>query len=73
MPGAESQPSCAFTTGVLSNFLTLAAGGPVAVLEVTCSSRGDDMCGFAFGSGNTIANFIPVGNYLSMLDEARSL
>lgn len=50
VPGAESQPSCAFTTGVLSNFLTLAAGGPVAVLEVTCSSRGDDLCGFAFGS-----------------------
>ncbi|UCC25197.1 MAG: hypothetical protein JSU98_15960 [Gemmatimonadales bacterium] len=50
VPGTESQPSCAFTTGVLSNFLTLAAGGPVAVLEVTCTSRGDDACGFAFGS-----------------------
>lgn len=52
--GTESQPSCAFSTGVLSNFLTLAAGGPVAVLEVGCASRGDDVCSFAFGSETAI-------------------
>jgi uroporphyrinogen decarboxylase len=28
--------------------------------------------GFAFGSGNTIANFVPVANYLAMLDEAQA-
>ncbi|MGE5531320.1 MAG: uroporphyrinogen decarboxylase family protein [Bacteroidota bacterium] len=27
--------------------------------------------GFALGSGNTVANYIPVGNYLAMLDEGR--
>jgi uroporphyrinogen decarboxylase len=27
--------------------------------------------GYAFGSGNTIANYIPLGNYLAMLDEAK--
>jgi len=26
---------------------------------------------FAFGSGNTIANYIPLKNYAIMLDEAR--
>jgi len=27
--------------------------------------------GFAIGSGNTVANYIPLANYLAMLDEAR--
>ncbi len=27
--------------------------------------------GFALGSGNTVANYVPVGNYLAMLDEGR--
>ena len=26
---------------------------------------------FALGSGNTVANYIPVRNYLAMMDEAR--
>jgi len=26
--------------------------------------------GYAFGSGNSIASFVPPGNYLAMLDEA---
>ena len=26
---------------------------------------------FALGSGNTVANYIPVENYLAMVDEAR--
>lgn len=49
-PGTETQPSCAFSTGMLSSFLTGLAGGPVAVLEVRCASRGDGVCSFAFGS-----------------------
>lgn len=52
--GTETQPSCAFTSGLLSHFLTLAAGGPVAVLEVECLSRGSSHCSFAFGSEATI-------------------
>lgn len=27
--------------------------------------------GFGFGSGNTIANYIPLENYLAMLDKAK--
>ena len=52
--GDERQPSCTFTTGMLSALLTQAAGGPVAVLEVTCQTRGDDHCTFAFGSAATV-------------------
>jgi hypothetical protein len=54
VPHTEEQPQCAFSTGLLSNFLTLLAGSPVAVLEVRCRSRGDDACSLAFGSEATI-------------------
>jgi hypothetical protein len=51
---SEPQPVCAFSTGLLSHLLTLAAAQPVAVLEVSCRGRGDDRCAFAFGSETTI-------------------
>lgn len=54
VPDSESQPSCAFTTGLLSSFLTRLAGDSVAVLEVRCASRGDGHCAFAFGAETTI-------------------
>lgn len=53
-PDTETQPSCAFSTGMLSSFLTGLAGGPVAVLEVKCASRGDGICTFAFGSETVV-------------------
>lgn len=50
-PGAdETQPSCPFTAGLLASVLGRVAGGPVAVLEVSCRSKGDEACRFAFGS-----------------------
>jgi hypothetical protein len=52
--GSEAQPSCAFTSGLLAHFLTLAAGGPIAVLEVECLSGGGSCCTFAFGSEGAI-------------------
>jgi hypothetical protein len=52
--GGERQPSCSFSSGMLSALLSGAAGGPVAVLEVTCRTRGDDRCTFAFGSAATV-------------------
>lgn len=42
--------TCSFSTGFLSGFLTVLAGGPVAVLEVECRGRGGGSCSFAFGS-----------------------
>lgn len=50
----KQQPSCAFSAGMLCALLTGAAGGPIAVLEVNCRSRGDDRCTFAFGSPATV-------------------
>ena len=50
----ERQPSCAFGAGLLSSLLTRAAGGPVAVLEVACRSRGEERCTFAFGSESAV-------------------
>jgi predicted hydrocarbon binding protein len=48
--GDEDQPSCAFSSGMLSALLSRAAGAPVTVLQVGCRSRGDEACSFAFGS-----------------------
>jgi len=50
----DEEGSCSFTAGFLSGFLSEVAGGPVAVLEVTCRSRGDDRCTFAFGSESAV-------------------
>lgn len=50
----ESQPSCAFTSGLLATLLSRVAAGPVAVLEIRCRSRGDEECAFAFGSETAI-------------------
>jgi len=46
----DPEASCFFSTGFLSGLLSELAGGPVAVLEVGCRTRGEDSCRFAFGS-----------------------
>ncbi|MFP3947889.1 MAG: V4R domain-containing protein [Gemmatimonadota bacterium] len=50
----ERQPTCAFTSGLLSSLLTEVANAPVAVLELRCRSRGDGECHFAFGAEGVI-------------------
>lgn len=50
----EKQPSCTFSSGMLSALLSGAASDPVAVLEVSCRTRGDERCTFAFGSAETV-------------------
>lgn len=50
--GADA--SCHFSAGFLSGLLSELAGGPVAVLEVGCRSRGADKCQFVFGSEGAI-------------------
>lgn len=47
---ADGEPSCHFSTGLLSGLLSTLAGGPVAVLEIACRGRGSEACQFAFGS-----------------------
>lgn len=61
----ETQPSCPFSAGLLSGLLSRTAGGPVAVLQVACTSRGDEACTFAFGSEAAIDAL-----YRRMLDGA---
>ena len=46
--------SCSFSTGFISGLFSQLAGGPIAVLEVKCRTRGDGSCGFAFGSETAI-------------------
>lgn len=50
----EHDASCSFSTGFLSGMLTSLAGGPIAVLEVSCRARGDGHCSFAFGNASAI-------------------
>lgn len=46
--------ACSFSAGYLSGLFSQLAGGPVAVLEVSCRARGDEACDFAFGSETAI-------------------
>ncbi|MDA1103718.1 MAG: hypothetical protein O2956_09005 [Gemmatimonadetes bacterium] len=50
----QADASCGFSAGFLSGLLSQLAGGPVAVLEVGCQTRGADVCDFAFGSESAI-------------------
>ena len=50
----KADASCSFSAGFLSGLLSQLAGGPVAVLEVGCRTRGADSCEFAFGSETAI-------------------
>jgi predicted hydrocarbon binding protein len=50
-PGEHREfPSCHVTSGLLADFLTRMAGGSaLAIMEVTCRSRGDAECRFIAG------------------------
>lgn len=50
----EPDATCSFSSGLLSGLLSQLAGGPVAVLEVECRTRGGGACEFAFGSETAI-------------------
>jgi uroporphyrinogen decarboxylase len=54
---------------------TLAAGTPAEVRQRTCSLI--EVCGargrYAVGSGNSVPSYIPVDNYLAMVDQANAM
>ena len=50
----SQEAGCNFSSGYLSGLFSQLAGGPIAVLEVSCRARGDDSCDFAFGSETAI-------------------
>jgi len=52
--GTSANGACSFSAGFLSGLFSQLAGGPIAVLEVSCRARGDDSCDFAFGSETAI-------------------
>lgn len=69
---AEARPdrlkpdaTCSFSSGFLSGLLSQLAGGPIAVLEIGCRTRGGAACEFAFGSETAIHDI-----YGRMLDGA---
>lgn len=59
---AREAPGCHLSTGLLAEILSRVAGEPVAVLEASCRSRGDDACRFLFGAPSTL---ISVHRHLS--------
>ncbi|MEX2472747.1 MAG: 4-vinyl reductase [Gemmatimonadota bacterium] len=67
----DPEGSCSFTTGYLAGLLSELSSRPVAVLEVTCRSRGDDACRFAFGSEAVIHDLY--GQLLEGADFDRAL
>jgi uroporphyrinogen decarboxylase len=77
MPMAKVKAKYGERIGVLGgvDMHILAAGSEEAVRAATqeaieaCAPGG----GYAFGSGNTIANYIPLKNYFAMLDEAKAV
>lgn len=48
------QPMCHFTTGMLADLLSRLIGSDLAVLEVSCRSRGDAACRFLLGSAEAL-------------------
>jgi hypothetical protein len=50
----DAAPGCPFSTGIFARILGEVAGGPVAVLEVTCRRRGDESCQFLYGHPDAV-------------------
>jgi uroporphyrinogen decarboxylase len=75
MPMAQVKARYGGRVGLLGgvDMHLLASGTPHEVREAArqavqdCAPGG----GYAFGSGNTIANYVPLENYLAMIDEVR--
>ncbi len=54
-PGTGLQyPSCAFTSGLLADFMTRLGDAPLAVMEVECRSRGDGRCRWLVGAPESL-------------------
>ena len=53
-PGSGDQPTCAFSSGMLADFLGRLSGESVAVMEVECRSRGDTRCRFLSATPETL-------------------
>ena len=54
-PGAALQyPSCAFTSGLLADFMSRLGDAPLAVMEVECRSRAEARCRWLVGAPESL-------------------
>jgi predicted hydrocarbon binding protein len=54
-PGVGLQyPSCAFTSGLLADFMSRMGDAPLAVMEVECRSRGEARCRWLVGAPESL-------------------
>ena len=53
-PTGGRQPMCHFTTGMLADLLSRLVTTDMAVLEVSCRSRGDGACRFLIGGAEAL-------------------
>jgi predicted hydrocarbon binding protein len=51
---SRGAPGCHISTGLLAELFTRAVGQPVAVMEVSCRSQGEEACRFLIGSPTTL-------------------
>ncbi len=61
--------ACALLGGVDMDVLARGSEDQVRAYTRRCIEGCAPGGGYALGSGNTVANYIPVANYLAMLDE----
>ena len=47
-------PSCAFTSGLLADFMSRIGDAPLAVMEVECRSRGESRCRWLVGAPESL-------------------
>jgi predicted hydrocarbon binding protein len=47
-------PSCAFTSGLLADFMTRLGDAPLAAMEVECRSRGEARCRWLLGAPESL-------------------
>lgn len=52
--GSGGEPMCAFSSGLLADFLGRLSGEPVAVMEVECRGRHDTRCRFLSATPETL-------------------
>jgi predicted hydrocarbon binding protein len=71
--GGTDQPSCYVSSGLLADFLGRLSSRPVAVMEVECRTRSDDLCRFIAGAPQTMEAVFDVlaagGSYESALSD----
>jgi len=71
--GRAAGEGCPFTTGIIARILEAVAENPIAVLQVSCPSRGEDATRFLFGHPALVQRcherLARGGNYPAILED----